>query len=195
MEECIARFVRYQIRKKRIKESDLEVYEYGYRLLVEKVCALFMTIALAFIFDAWMEVLVFCIAFIPIRTYAGGYHAKATVSCMVLSALVLLLNIFCGQWILSTGYGNYMMLFEVLLFPAIVWMTPVENTNRKISESEKHYFKHIVRVMYIVQIVAGLFLLWMGRVEVIISLVLAHASVLGSLVAGIRENRYKKVCG
>ena len=187
MEECIARFVRHQIRKKRIKESDIEVYEYGYRLFVERVCAILMTVALAFVFDAWMEVLVFCIAFIPIRTYAGGYHAKGTVSCMVLSAVVLIINIFCGKWILFTGYGDYLMLLEVFLFPVIVWMTPVENINRRISESEKHFFEHIVKALYVIQILVGLLLLWLGRTEVIISLVLAHISVLGTLIAGQRK--------
>lgn len=187
MEECIAKFVDHQIRKKRIEQSEAEVYQYGYRLLIEKVCALIMTSMIAIFFDAWMEIVVFCIAFIPIRTFAGGYHAKHSLSCMVLSAGVLIFNIFVGKWFSTTGYGSYALLLEVMLYPAIAWMAPVENLNRTISESERTYFKRVVVVIYAVQILAELVLLFWGRSGLTVLIVLAHISVMGSLAAGKRK--------
>lgn len=184
MEECIAKFVKNQIRKNRIEQSEAEVYQYGYRLLIEKVCALIITIVIAVLFDAWKEILVFCIAFIPIRTFAGGYHAKYSLSCMLLSAGVLIINVLIGKWFMSTGYGSYAILLEVILYPVIAWMSPVENSNRTISDSERKYFKRMVMVLYAVQIFAGFFLMVLARTDLIVSAVLAHVSVMGSLVVG-----------
>lgn len=181
MEECIAKFVKNQIRKNRIEQSEAEIYQYGYRLLIEKVCALMMTILIAVLFDAWKEILVFCIAFIPIRTFAGGYHAKSFLSCMVLSAGVLILNVLIGKWVIFTGYGCYAILLEVILYPVIAWMSPVENSNRTISDSERKYFKRMVMVLYVVQILVEMLFMWLGRTDMIVSVVLAHVSVMGSL--------------
>ena len=51
------------------------MYQYGYRLLIEKICALILTIVIAVLFHAWLEIILFCSAFIPIRTFAGGKKA------------------------------------------------------------------------------------------------------------------------
>lgn len=184
MEGYIAKFVDHQIRKKRIEQSESEVYQYGYRLLIEKVCAVIMTFVIAILFDAWIEIFIFCVAFIPIRIFAGGYHARHSLSCMVLSAGVLILNIFMGKWFLTTGYANYAFVLEVMLYPAIAWMAPVENSNRVISESEKKYFKRVVLVIYAVQVLIEFVLLLFGRGGLATLVVLAHISVMGSLVAG-----------
>lgn len=186
MGTCIAKFVDYQIRKKRIDPSEAEVYQYGYRLLIEKICALILTIVIAVLFHAWLEIILFCSAFIPIRTFAGGYHAKHSLSCMVLSAGVLIFNIFAGRWILIAGFANYAFLLEIILFPVIAWMAPIENSNRKISESERSYFKKVVLVLYAVEVLAELVLMLCGKTDLTAFVILAHVSVAGSLAVGMR---------
>lgn len=186
MGTCIAKFVDHQIRKKRIDPSEAEVYEYGYRLLIEKICALILTIVIAVLFHAWLEIIIFCIAFIPIRTFAGGYHAKHSLSCMVLSAGVLIFNILIGRWILTTGFAGYALLLETLLFPVIAWMAPVEHSNRKISESERKYFKKVVLILYAVEVLAELVLMLCGETDLTAFVVLAHVSVAGSLAIGMK---------
>ncbi len=183
----IAKFVDHQIRKNRIDPSEAEVYQYGYRLLIEKICALLLTFVIAVLFHAWLEIIIFCIAFIPVRTFAGGYHAKHSLCCMVLSAGVLIFNILFGRWFLTTGFVSYALLLEAILFPAIAWMAPVENSNRRISESERRYFKRVVLVLYGVEILAGLALLLWERTDLATWIVLAHISVAGSLVVGMKR--------
>lgn len=190
MEGCIAKFVDHQIRKRQIAQSEAELYQYGYRLLIEKACALILTIVIAVLFDAWMEIFIFCAAFIPVRTFAGGYHAKHSLSCMILSAGVLIFNIFAGKWVLAAGYEGYALLLEVLLYPVIVCLAPVENVNRRISESERKYFKRIVLVLYAAEILAGFVLQLWGRADLAALIVLAHISVAGSLAVGVgRQGR------
>lgn len=43
-----------------------------------------------FIFKAYWEIIILCIAFIPLRQYAGGYHAKTRSACLALSALYMI---------------------------------------------------------------------------------------------------------
>ena len=184
---CIAKFVDHQIRKNRIDPSEAEVYEYGYRLLIEKICALILTFVIAVLFHAWLEIIIFCIAFIPVRTFAGGYHAKHSLCCMVLSAGVLIFNILIGRWLLTIVFASYALLLEAILFPVIVWMAPVENSNRRISESERRYFKRVVLVLYVVEVLAEFVLLVLGRGNLVTFIVLAHISVAGSLVVGMKR--------
>lgn len=188
MNKCINRFVEYQVEKKRIEESEVEVYQYGYRLLIEKILAFLLTIVIAFVFKAWIEVLLFCAFFIPLRTYAGGYHAKTTIGCMVLSGGIITLNIFVKRIVMATGFGMYVLLLELLLFPLVVGMAPVETSNRTISESEKRHFKKVVFGVYMVQILVCVIFACVGKVEWIGSVVLAHVSVVGGLLVGRKVN-------
>lgn len=187
MDGCIAKFVEYQIKRKRIKQADAEVYQYGYRLLIEKTGAFLMTFLIAFLFQAWMDVFLFCVAFIPIRVYSGGYHAKRTISCMMLSGIVLMLNILLKRWVLLTACGGFLFVLEIILCPVVLCLSPVENPNRKIVRSERGYFRLMVIVVYVAQLLFGSVLLWLGWIDWVVSFVLAHVSMAASLVAGRRR--------
>jgi len=113
MEQWIQNAVSRQIKKRKIPESEAEIYEYGYRLMIEKAGAFLLTVLIALVFHAWKEIVLFCIAFVPLRVYSGGYHAKKTISCMILSGTILVSNVFAVKGLNLLNVGQYLIILEI----------------------------------------------------------------------------------
>lgn len=71
-----------------IKESDAEIYTYGYEILLSEIINWTITIIIAVLTKRIAESIFYTIAFMHIRESIGGYHAKTHFRCTVLSAAV-----------------------------------------------------------------------------------------------------------
>jgi accessory gene regulator B len=59
-----------------ISVEDNELYEYGLHQSFILLANIFTTILVGWIFNMMIESIIFLLAFVPLRSYAGGYHAK-----------------------------------------------------------------------------------------------------------------------
>ena len=71
-ERTVQKLVDSQIEKGALKEEDRNIYRYGYQVLIEFCINIVVSIAIALIFRAFEIVIVFTIAYLLIRGYAGG---------------------------------------------------------------------------------------------------------------------------
>ena len=174
MEKWIHAMAVRQAEKKRIPASDIEILQYGYRLMAEKICALALTIMIAGIMGAWREAFLFCVAFIPLRVYAGGYHAAGTGYCMVLSALVLIVQVYAVRWLIRWDMGLWPIGMEIVLFLLLLYFSPVETGNRRIGKSEKRYFHKMVCFIYGMMLIVEIIMMMYGYMDIPISFMSAH---------------------
>ena len=86
-----------------IQESDRNVYEYGYQLMIEAFINVVISLLLGAVLGCFKEVVFFLIVFMPLRSFCGGYHAAKTWQCTVLSNLVVLLVIVVSKVSLLAG--------------------------------------------------------------------------------------------
>lgn len=66
-----------------IKEEDAEIYIYGINQILTSVLSVSSALIIGLIFGVFPEIAVFMAAYIPLRSFAGGYHAKTPLSCYV----------------------------------------------------------------------------------------------------------------
>lgn len=186
MERWLQKIVNRQIQKQKIPEAERDVYLYGYRLLLEKSVALILTVCIAWVFHAWWEVVCFCISFIPIRIYAGGFHAKKSSTCMLISAMVVIANILIVRGMLSWDIPVflYMVLVELPVFALLVLCSPVETQNRGIGNTEKKYFRTMVGRILIAELIVEILFSVAGFDKIVVSFAVSHLSNLGTLVFG-----------
>lgn len=189
MDKWVRKLVQYNIDKGKISKEDADIYKFGYTLLFEKAIIFLITLLIAFIFDAFLEVLIFCIAFIPLRVYSGGYHAKSTIKCMILSGFVLICNILAVQQMSDWEWGKYFIILELVLFPLLITLSPVEHENRKIEESERRYFRHMVLGIYIIELAIEIIFLVLGWNQIVLGFVLAHVVNAGVVVISGKRRR------
>lgn len=174
MDQWIQSIVERQIQNKKISVSEMEIYQYGYRLLIEKTCVFILTLGIGFMFDAWWEVFLFCIAFIPLRVYSGGYHTKKSISCMLLSVTVLICNVFLVRGFASLDMDKYLVTLELPLFILLYYFSPVETVNRKIEVNEKKFFHKMVFCIYVIEILAEILFIIFGYDKFMLSFLVAH---------------------
>ncbi len=125
-----------QIKKKKFRNQNIEIYRYGYTLLFEKLAAFLLIVFISFLLKAYMEIFLFYIAFVP--------------NCMFFSSLILIANAITVCLINISGAGEYIFVLEFVFFIIIHKTLPVETESRKISNSERIYFSNMTSVIYFI---------------------------------------------
>lgn len=193
----ISEFVEKQLQKRQIEEDDKEIYRYGYKLLLEKMIAFLMTLTIMIISGSYLEILFFCFAFIPIRSYAGGYHSRRACQCFFLSSAVVIIFVWSKQYI-SVLYNHsiYTLLTDLVICIVIFFIAPIETKGKITSVKEKKYYHRILGVILCTEIAVELYFHYRSISIGLYPFAYAHFVVLISLiiydVQKIMEERIKR---
>ncbi len=174
LEVIVQRIVDEQIKKGSIDELERPIYLYGYRMLIELGISVIASILIAFLFQAYAIVLCFTVAFLLIRGYVGGYHAKTSWGCFCFSVGTLIISTVVVVGISKLSYGNYFFLLEVIMLPCIFRKSPIPNVNKPITENERVYFNKKVKQIYVVELLVALLLLFMEKDTFALSILAVH---------------------
>ena len=138
------------IRDEIISPSDKEIYLYGLKSLFMISINFFTALLIGFITNNMREIIAFLIFFIPLRSYAGGYHTKNKFYCYLSSNLVLLFIIYTLN-ALDTSTILLLMIPAYFISIIIIYnYAPLPNYNRIFDEEEVTYFKtQVRRILYI----------------------------------------------
>ncbi len=181
MDKWVQRIVDKRIAQGKVPEVEREIYAYGYTLLIEKTIIFSVTILIAILVNRVFDVLFLCISFIPLRQYAGGYHAKNRLACIVLSVLYIMVALSGADRILLNFRWYHLTLAELLCIGVIYRYAPVSTEARPLSNSESRYFRKMTMVIWGVETVLGI-IFWSCGKYMLTSLVLvAHLGVTGAL--------------
>ncbi|MDR2023789.1 MAG: accessory gene regulator B family protein [Hungatella sp.] len=177
-------FINWIIGMVDIGEYDEEVIAYG---LIQGATAL-LGIVIALLMGAklgiFLQSCIFMISFIPLRMYAGGYHASTKCRCAVIS-FILLLIFFLGikYWNISglntllLGITESILLFVQIPVDGTCALEPMEkivykNRGRKILFIETIFFvgMSILKYDFLAEPMAAVFtlvlvLLFLGKIK------------------------------
>lgn len=197
IEVIVQKIVDGQIKDGSIDESEKDVYLYGYRMLIELSVNIIASILIAVLFQAYAIVLIFTVAFLLIRGYVGGYHAKTSLGCFCFSVATLLTSIIAVEGVSVLTYGYFFFLLEVIMLPCIFIGTPIPNVNKPITENERVHFNKKVKQIYVIELLVEIVLLSVGRDTFALSILAVHVvlfiMVLPETVQKIRIARLSKV--
>ena len=177
LESVAYRIVNTQIRKGLLKEEDRNIYQYGYQMLMEYCINIATSITIAAFFHAYKIVLVFSLAYFLLRGYAGGYHAKTSIGCFLMSAAVLGAIVAVVRYVSNISFNKELILAEVVMLPYVFKKMPIPVKNKPISENEKIHFGKMARWVYAVELAVGIVLIGLGRMEIALSVLAAHGVV------------------
>ena len=153
METLAIKFVNRLISSSIIKKEDAEIYIYGFKEIVFVALNLITTIFIGLIFNKIFEVILFMITYIPIRVYAGGYHARTKLRCYIFSVLMLISVCYILKLYLLKSYLLIVTL-AIISSSIILYLAPVEDKNKPLDEIEiEVYTKRTIRNLIVVLIV------------------------------------------
>ena len=75
-------------------KGDVEVYAYGFEMFWENVLSLGLMLAIGIFIGCGYETVFFLLAFLSMRSSAGGYHAKTSGRCFLSSLVIYSIFLF-----------------------------------------------------------------------------------------------------
>ena len=118
-----------------ISEERFSICRYGIKQLFSVCLNLLTTLCIGMVFGLVWESVLFTAAYIPLRSFAGGFHAKTPVRCywysaaMIAIVLVLLRFVPLPLWTAVPVY----MISSILLW----LLAPVETSHKPLDELEQ----------------------------------------------------------
>lgn len=168
-----------------VNNSNEEIIAFG----LKRMYGLFLDILGAVLCGAVMgNVMVgflFELAYIPLRVYAGGYHASSEKKCNYLSfgsmVCCLAIIIFLPFHIY---YQHFLMALSVM---CVVILSPVESASKPLTRKEKQIFRRRSRIISFIELTVYIFaVFYNGKIAKTISISTALIAI--GLIAGIIGN-------
>ena len=182
MIKIIDRYTEKLIANKIITPEDKELYTYGFHQAVVIIANIATTILVGFIFGMVWQSIVFMLAYIPLRSYAGGYHAKTQLRCYVYSVLLIstvLLLVKFITWTSSATIG-LSLISDLIIFI----LAPVENSNKPLDKDEVKVYKRRTRLILGIEALIILLLMVFALHQIIIVISVSIFALACMLVIG-----------
>ncbi len=139
----------------KIDVNDKELYTYGLEQGALMILNIITTLLIGFFFQIFWQSVLFMVVYLPLRSYAGGFHAKTQLNCyflsMVLTSAVLLVIKFV-PWTdficVSVALGSGII---------ISILAPVEAKNKALDKIESAVYRKRTRLILTAE--SGIFLI------------------------------------
>jgi accessory gene regulator B len=150
------------IKNKVVDIKKRDVYVYGLEVIILNFTLLAIALGISLLSGAFMHFVMFVVVFLPLRVFAGGYHAKTSERCLVLSTLLYSATVAIVR-LFPLLYESIYATSAGIIFAAVIFaLAPLVSKNNELNESQVKRNRLITRVLLIVNI--GLFAVcyWQG---------------------------------
>ena len=171
-----------------IKEEDAEIYIYGINQILTSVLNVSSALIIGLIFGVFPEIAVFMAAYIPLRSFAGGYHSKTPLSCYVFSVIMLIV-VSIGLKYLHLADWVYYAVFVAATLVVLV-LSPVEDRNKPLAEIEQKVYKKRTMNIAAAEVMVCLALKFVGYDNLFVAVVYSFVVLSFMLVAGKVKNHW-----
>lgn len=172
-----------------IKEEDAEIYIYGINQILTSVLNVSSALIIGLIFGVFPEIAVFMAAYIPLRSFAGGYHAKTPLSCYVFSVIMLIV-VSIGLKYLHLADWVYYAVFVAATLVVLV-LSPVEDRNKPLDEIEQKVYKRRTILIAAVELTLAMLLKLLMLDDLFIATAYSFVVLSLMLIAGKAKNRFE----
>lgn len=186
--------VKWMLSNQIIEENKAVICKWGISHILDTIFNIITFLTIGILFQMPIETIVFTLGYIPLRIYAGGYHAKTPFRCWCLSNIILAVSLAIVQ-----NAKKYYIAFGILSLIAVVVLIilmPVEDLHKPLEQNDrKNYKKRGMAILAIeICISVALALLHHNKMSLILSSIWILLSVM--LILGVIKNNLikKKSC-
>lgn len=176
------------VNSKIIKAEDIEIYIYGINQILVSILNIASALIIGLFFGVFLEVAVFMVSYIPLRTFAGGYHSKTPLRCYVFSVIMLIVVSLGLKYLHIADWVYYAV--DVLAIIMICIFSPVEDKNKPLNAIEHKVYKRRTILITAIEFTVVLLLKLMMLDGLSISIAYSFAVLSFMLIAGKAKNRF-----
>lgn len=146
----ILRLVECLARNGCIQPGQEEIVAFGLNEGIHSLMGAATAILLGCFLGIGGQALVFLAAFIPLRIYAGGYHAKSRKTCAFLSFfMILVIFLLLGIW---RGSAAVTVILGIVPAGIIFCLGSTDNKNHRFSNGERQVYTGNCRKVVLVEV-------------------------------------------
>lgn len=136
-----------------VRQEDIAIYRYGFDALFTALLQMTSIFCLAIVVGNFFETFLFFLAFIPLRIYAGGYHAGTRLKCYLLSLANYGVFSLALLFVPGAFYSPLILCGCVFSGVIILNYAPIVHTNRKASTASKKHYRRVSLVIGGIEII------------------------------------------
>ncbi len=191
LDKLVILFVGFQIRIGTIDESDINVYRYGYTLMIEVLLNVCLSCLIGVLLGYLEEVLFFLAIFIPLRSFCGGYHAEKTWKCILLSNLLLIIAIYLMLLWGAVGLSFFTWsILEIVCFVFVLFLAPIESSNKKLGKRERQQYKKYSVWIFLIEFLLGVVYIAFSKSDLLYLTLAAHLLQVFSLEVAVMNDTF-----
>ncbi len=123
---------------------------YSFEILLATTVNFILLIVFSLLAKSVVETLFYFLGFIPLRIFAGGYHAKTHLRCTIILMVSYFIFIFLIRTYNSILYNHTSFALFFISLIIIFMFSPAEDDNNPLTKSEKLKFKKKGRLCILV---------------------------------------------
>lgn len=147
MDYILDLFLKHIVSEECIKEEELDIYRFGLECMILKLIHYVSYIIIAIGLHSLPGLLLSSCVMIPLRSKAGGYHAKTRIGCYVFSCSMITALCLLNRMVLPEFI--HMVILVIANIIILVW-APVENENRPLEQVEINVFRKQVIITLLI---------------------------------------------
>ncbi len=174
-----------------ISEDEISIIRYGIEVFILSVFEVLSIIVISIFAGNFAETLLYFAAFIPLRVYAGGYHADTRIRCYIILVAVYVIFYAVIRFVPPHSYIMFLTAAISVAFSVIVIIafSPIKNHAKKSGYSVRSKYRKISIILLLVQVVAIAVLVFkIGINTYLFAFILGQLSAAISMIAAIIKN-------
>lgn len=170
-----------------IREEDKDLYAYGLQQGIHIIANILTTIIIGYLFGMVWQTILFMISYLPLRSFAGGFHARTQLRCYLYSIILTVTVLMIIKFIPWT-YFIYMGL--ALVAGIIIFMlAPIEDCNKRLDRTEKAVYKKLTLIILVTELCVMQLSIGIGLSQISICISVSLFALSGMLVLGELRNK------
>lgn len=147
IEKCAYSSAKFIQVKKKQNHADRAILYFGFQVIYGDIIKIFLLTLLSLILKSFLSTAVLAIAFIVLRTYAGGIHMNTEIKCTIVTIILLLvpgtLIAYLSSYISTRATLMFILFVLVFSFICLYKYAPKDCINRPITD--KHTIQKFKR--------------------------------------------------
>ena len=133
-----------------INIEDRDIYCYGVQQGLVAVLNFATTLLIGCLYGMPWESIIYMICYIPLRHYAGGFHAKTPARCYVFSIFMLFSVLLALKYIILSRRICCILVLFALLY--IFVCAPVADYNKPLDDTEYHVYHKYATIVAVIEV-------------------------------------------
>lgn len=150
---CAGKLTSSLVENNVISAEDFELYSFGFEMTFAVAANILTTLLIGILFRMPLESLLFLTAFIPLRSYAGGFHASGHFRCYWLSTVAVIAVLFATRFVLSIYSEDVVLIIGFVCAGTMFVLVPVQDSNRPLEDIEIRVFRRRAKIVLCVEVI------------------------------------------